>query len=333
MRMSLPKLSVLDQSPIPSGSTGRDALANTIELAQLADNLGYHRYWVAEHHGTLTLAGASPEVLIATIAARTSRIRVGSGGVMLPHYSPLKVAETFSILSGLNPGRIDLAIGRASGTNPLTTLALQRDRTRAAPDDFPEQLGELMAYLYGFAEPHPFDKIPLPGWPELPELWLLGSSHQSGLWAGELGLPYAFADFINPEGGFVAELYRERFVPSSRLEMPRVCVAVSAICAPSDEEADRLAASYRALWVQIRKGSSNEVPSVEEAQNFLAAEEPAKRREPPKRLLVGSPKKVVMGLRDVAAEYGADEVMVVTITHDHRARMRSYELIAEAFPR
>jgi luciferase family oxidoreductase group 1 len=329
--MSLPKLSVLDQSPIPSGSTGSRALANTIELAQLADELGYHRYWVAEHHGTLTLAGASPEVLIATIASRTERIRVGSGGVMLPHYSPLKVAETFSILSGLNPGRIDLAIGRASGTNPLTTLALQRDRTRAAPDDFPEQLGELMAYLYGFAEPHPFDKIPLPGWPELPELWLLGSSHQSGLWAGELGLPYAFADFINPEGGFVAELYRERFVPTSRLEMPRVCVAVSAICAETDEEAERLAASYQALWVQIRRGASNEVPSVEEALEFLAAEEPPKRREPPRRLLVGSPKKVVMGLRDVAAEYGADEVMVVTITHDHQARMRSYELIAEAF--
>lgn len=184
-----------------------------------------------------------------------------------------------------------------------------------------------MAYLYGFEEPHPFDKIPaLPGWPELPELWLLGSSHQSGLWAGELGLPYALADFINPEGGFVAELYRERFVPSSRLEMPRVCVAVSAICA----ETDRLAASYRALWIQIRKGASKEVPSVEEALEFLAAAGPS-RREPPKRILLGSPKKVAMGLRDVAAEYGADEVMVVTITHDHRARMRSYELIAEAF--
>jgi luciferase family oxidoreductase group 1 len=329
--MKLPKLSVLDQSPVPSGSTGSQALANTVELAQLADRLGYARYWLAEHHGTPTLAGASPEVLIATIAGRTSRIRVGSGGVMLPHYSPLKVAETFSILSGLNPGRIDLAIGRASGTNPITTLALQRDRTRAAPDDFPEQLGELMAYLYGFEEPHPFDKIPAhPGGPELPELWLLGSSHQSGLWAGELGLPYAFADFINPEGGFVAELYRERFIPSSRLEMPRVCVAVSAICAETDDEAERLAASYRALWVQIRKGASTEVPSVEEALEFLASEGPP-RREPPQRILLGSPKKVAMGLRDVAAEYAAEEVMVVTITHDHRARMRSYELIAEAF--
>lgn len=331
--MTFPQLSVLDQSPISSGSTGSQALGNTIELAQLADDLGYHRYWVAEHHGTPTLAGASPEVLIATIAARTSRIRVGSGGVMLPHYSPLKVAETFSILSGLNPGRIDLAIGRASGTNPITTLALQRDRTRAAPDDFPDQLAELMAYYYGFREPHPFDKIPaLPGGPRLPELWLLGSSHQSGLWAGELGLPYAFADFINPQGGFVAELYRERFVPSARLESPQVCVAVSVICAETDEEAERLASSYRALWIQITKGASKEVPSVEEAVEFLAAEGPP-RREPPRRIVLGSPGKVAMGLRDVAAEYGAGEVMVVTITHDHRARMRSYELIAEAFNR
>lgn len=329
--MDLPRLSVLDQSPIPSGSTGSQALANTIELAQLAEGLGYHRYWVAEHHGTPTLAGASPEALIATIAARTSRIRVGSGGVMLPHYSPLKVAETFSILSGLNPGRIDLGIGRASGTNPITTLALQRDRTRAAPDDFPEQLAELIAYLHGFGEPHPFDKIPaLPGWPELPELWLLGSSPQSALWAGELGMPYAFADFINPEGRLIADLYRERFVPSARLEMPEVCVAVSAICAGTDEEAEQLASSYRALWIQITRGASKEVPSVEDALEFLAVQEPAGRR-PPRRLLVGSPEKVAAGLREVGAEYGADEVMVVTITHDHRARMRSYELIAGVF--
>lgn len=329
--MNLPKLSVLDQSPVPSGSSGSRALANTIELAQLADTLGYHRYWVAEHHGIPTLAGASPEVLIATLAARTSRIRVGSGGVMLPHYSPLKVAETFSILSGLNPGRVDLAVGRASGTNPITTLALQSDRTRAAPDDFPEQLGELMAYLYGFEEPHPFDKIPaLPGMAGAAGALAAGLIPPKRAVGRRAQPSVAFADFINPEGGFVAELYRERFVPSARLEMPRVCVAVSAICAETDEEAETLAASYRALWIQIRKGASKEVPSVGEALEFLAAEGPP-RREPPKRILLGSPKKVAMGLRDVAAEYGADEVMVVTITHDHQARMRSCELIAEAF--
>ena len=197
-------ISALDQSPIAAGSTGAQALRNTIDLARLADELGYHRYWVAEHHGGPMLAGPSPEALIGPIAAATTRIRVGSGGVMLPHYSPLKVAETFSLLSGLFPGRIDLALGRAAGTDPLTTFALQQDRRQAAPDDFPAQLAELLAYLDDrLPADHPFARLAgtLPGRPEEPEPWLLGSSSQSAVWAGELGLPYAFADFINPAGG------------------------------------------------------------------------------------------------------------------------------------
>jgi luciferase family oxidoreductase group 1 len=211
------KLSVLDQSPIAEGSTGAQALHNTIDLAQLTESLGYHRYWVAEHHGGPMLAGPSPEVLIGPIAAATSRIRVGSGGVMLPHYSPLKVAESFSVLAGLFPGRIDLGIGRAAGTDPMTTHALQRDRSRAMPDDFPEQLAELLAYLEDrFPPDNPLSRLAsvLPGRPELPEPWLLGSSPQSALWAAELGLPYAFADFINPGGAEIAELYRSRFEAS-----------------------------------------------------------------------------------------------------------------------
>src|SRR3954471_24422503 len=197
------RISVLDQSPIAEGSSGPEALRNTIDLAQLADRLGYHRYWVAEHHGGAMLAGPSPEALIGPIAAGTGRIRVGSGGVMLQHYSPLKVAETFSVLAGLYPGRIDLGLGRASGTDPLTTYALQRDRRQAAPDDFPQQLAELLAYLDdSLPADHPFARLGgvLPGRPERPEPWLLGSSVQSALWAAELGLPYAFADFINPAG-------------------------------------------------------------------------------------------------------------------------------------
>src|SRR6478672_7518643 len=197
------RLSVLDQSPIPEGSTGPDALRNTIDLAQLADSLGYTRYWVAEHHGGAMLAGPSPEALIGPIASATERIRVGSGGVMLPHYSPFKVAETFSLLAGLYPGRIDLGIGRAAGTDPMTTHALQRDRRTAMTDDFPEQLAELPAY-YADTIPaaNPLARLAkvLPGRPETPEVWLLGSSPQSGLWAADLGLPYAFADFINPQG-------------------------------------------------------------------------------------------------------------------------------------
>src|SRR5271154_6640302 len=208
------RLSVLDQSPISEGSSGAQALRNTIDLAQLADRLGYHRCWGAEHHGTQGLACNSPEVLIGPIAAATERIRVGSGGVMLPHYSPLKVAETFSLLAGLFPGRIDLALGRAAGTDPLTTFALQRDRRQAAPDDFPEQLMELLGYLDDrLPADHPFARLAktLPGRPHKPEPWLLGSSPQSAIWAGELGLPYAFADFINAGGAEIAALYRERF--------------------------------------------------------------------------------------------------------------------------
>src|SRR4051794_8670323 len=181
------------------------------------------------------LAGAAPEILIAAIAAVTQRIRVGSGGVMLPHYSPLKVAEVFSILAGLHPGRIDLGLGRAPGTDPHTMFALQRDRRQGAPDDFPEQLAELLAYLEDdFPESHPFRRLAaLPGGPERPDVWLLGSSPQSALWSAELGLPYSFADFINPTGAAYAQAYRERFVPSRRRAEPHAAVCVATLCADS----------------------------------------------------------------------------------------------------
>src|SRR3712207_4766136 len=221
-------LSVLDQSPISEGSTGADALHNTLDLARLADDLGYHRYWVAEHHGTPMLACAAPEVLIGPIAGATERIRVGSGGVMLPHYSPVKVAEAFSILAGLFPGRIDLGLGRAAGTDPVTTFALQRDRTKAMPDDFPDQLAELLALLDDrMPADHPFARLAeLPGGPDhRPTPWLLGSSAQSGEWAAELGLPYAFADFINPRGATIAQRYRAAFRPERGVDDPEVIVA------------------------------------------------------------------------------------------------------------
>jgi luciferase family oxidoreductase group 1 len=221
-------LSVLDQSPISEGSTGADALHNTLDLARLTDSLGYHRYWVAEHHGGPMLAGGSPEALIGSIASATERIRVGSGGVMLPHYSPFKVAATFSILAALYPGRIDLGIGRAAGTDPLTTFALQRDRRQASPDDFPQQLAELLAYFEdALPDDHPFQRLAatLPGRPELPTVWLLGSSMQSAIWAAQLGLPYAFADFINPggeelSGGVGAVRADRRGGARARLEQP-----------------------------------------------------------------------------------------------------------------
>jgi luciferase family oxidoreductase group 1 len=327
-------LSVLDQSPISEGSTGGDALRNSIDLAQLAESLGYHRYWIAEHHATPMLASPSPEALIGPIAALTSTMRVGSGGVMLPHYSPLKVAETFSMLAGLFPGRIDLGIGRAAGTDPLTTFALQRDRRQGAPDDFPEQLQELRGYLEDSLPPdHPFARVAkLPGEPETPEIWLLGSSPQSAIWAGELGLPYVFADFINSEGAHLAELYRERFVPSARLQRPTVMVATWALCADTQEEAERLATSSRmALSLLRTTGKTTPVPTVETATRFLeepAGSLPIARR---RRMTVGTKETVRDGLEAIAGQYGAEEVMIVTITHSHEARKHSYKLVAEAF--
>ena len=330
------RLSVLDQSPISQGSNGAQALANTLELARAADRLGYHRYWVAEHHGGPMLAGPSPEALIGPIAAATQRIRVGSGGVMLPHYSPFKVAETFSLLAGLYPGRIDLGLGRAAGTDPLTTYALQRDRRQAAADDFPEQLAELLGYLHDqLPAGHPFARLAkmLPGLPERPEPWLLGSSQQSALWAAELGLPYAFADFINPRGAEITALYRERFAEHEHAgRRPSTAVAVWVICADDDEQARLLATSARMTFTLLRRGQLIAVPPPAEAEAFLAADAragSAQRAE--RRAVLGSPASVRAQLEEVVASYGAEEAIVVSITHSHEARVRSYELLAEAF--
>jgi luciferase family oxidoreductase group 1 len=330
------RLSVLDQSPISHGSSGSQALQNTLDLARLADRLGYHRYWVAEHHGGPMLAGPSPEALIGPIAAATSRIRVGSGGVMLPHYSPLKVAETFSLLAGLFPGRIDLALGRAAGTDPLTTFALQRDRRQGLPDDFPQQLEELLGYLEDRLQPdHPFARLAktLPGRPECPEPWLLGSSPQSALWAAELGLPYAFADFINPRGAEIAALYRERFAEHEHAEAkPRTAVGVWVICAESDEQARRIAASGRMTFTLLRRGQLIAVPPPDEALAFLAADDiAAGQPRSERRAILGAPEAVRGELEEVVASYGAEEAIVVSITYAHEDRRRSYELLAEAF--
>jgi luciferase family oxidoreductase group 1 len=328
-------LSVLDQSPISEGDTGSQALRHTIDLARSADRLGYHRYWVSEHHGGPMLAGPSPEALIGPIASATETIRVGSGGVMLPHYSPLKVAESFSLLAGLFPDRIDLALGRAPGSDQLTMFALQRDRRQSAPDDFPQQLAELLAYLEDdLPEDHPFRQLArtLPGRPELPVPWLLGSSPQSAEWAAQLGLRYAFADFINGQGATIAHQYQSTFQPVRDLQSAYTAVAVWVLCAPTDEEAEFLATSSRMAFTMLRRGELIPVPSPETASAWLDREgrvhAPSGRGG--RRTIVGSPETVRAGLEEVAAEYRADEVIVVTITHDHEARTRSYELVADA---
>ena len=327
------RLSVLDQSPVSAGSTGADALRNSVDLARFAERIGYYRYWVAEHHGTPMLACASPEVLVAAIAAATSRVRVGSGGVMLPHYSPLKVAETFSMLAGLYGDRIDLAVGRAPGSDPLTAFALQRDRRQAAPDDFPDQLSELLAYEWNrMPAGHRFARLSrLPGGATRPAVWLLGSSPQSAVWAAECGLPYAFAHFINPAGVEIAEHYREHYRASDVNPAPYTIAAIWALCAETDEAAWRLAASSRMAFTLFLQGTLIPVPPVDQGLAFLAehpesVEALGRRR----RWIVGSPETVRTGVRALAADYQADEVMIVTITYDHAARRRSYELIAEA---
>src|SRR3954468_15206124 len=294
MSLSYP-LSVLDQSPVPEGSSGADALRNTLDLAQLCDELGYRRYWLAEHHGGPMLAGPAPEVLIGPVASATRRIRVGSGGVMLPHYSPFKVAEAFSVLAALYPGRIDLAVGRASGTDPLTTFALQRDRSKAQPDDFPQQLTELLAHLEdSLPAGHPLARLPgfVPGRPDIPELWLLRSSPQTAIWAAQLGLPYAFADFINPDGAKIAADYRRRAE-----SVTRTAIGVWAICADTDEEAERLASSIAMSMAMLRQNRPIPVPPPETALRYLAQHPaPAGRRR-----IVGSPATVRAGIAEGAA--------------------------------
>lgn len=329
------KISVLDQAPVSEGTSSAQALRNVLELARLADRLGFYRYWVAEHHGSPSLACASPEVLIGPIAAATQRLRVGSGGVMLPHYSPLKVAESFGMLAGLYPGRIDLGLGRAPGSDSLTASALQRDRRQRPADDFFEQLNELLAYqLDCVPSEHPFARLAdLPGRPESPQAWLLGSSAQSGIWAAELGLPYMFADFIHAAGASVCDAYHRDFVASPELQQAHSGVALQVICADTDAQARELASSYAMrLWHMHGGRRLDKVPSVATAQRFFEQQQMASDALPPgRRAIIGSPASVRQQIETVAESYRASEVMVVSIIHDHAARLHSYELLAEVF--
>ena len=331
------RLSVLDQSPVSAGSSPADALRNTLELARVTDALGYYRYWIAEHHATETLASPAPEILLARVGAETASLRIGSGGVMLPHYSPLKVAEQFRMLHALYPDRVDLGIGRAPGGSPLESFALRRERLETPmPDDFPDQLVELLGFLHReFAARHPFSRIKVsPDVPGSPTVWLLGSSLWSASAAAQLGLPYAFAHFIAPQPTRLAvERYRTHFQPSRYLSEPQVIIALGAICAPTDEEARRLSTSVRLMGRRLRMGDLRPVPTVEEAERELALAANAPTEEPSEwpRHVHGSPARVRERLEGMAGELGVEELMIVTIVHDHRARVHSYELLAEEF--
>ncbi|MBN9617360.1 MAG: luciferase [Acidobacteriales bacterium 59-55] len=328
-------LSVLDQSPVPAGSAPSQALQNSIELARHVDRLGYRRFWMSEHHAMDTLACTAPEIMLARIGAETQQIRIGSGGIMLPHYTPLKVAEVFRTLHALYPGRIDLGIGRAPGGGPMEALALKRDRNTKMLDDFPDQVSELLAFLdREFPANHPFARIRVaPDAPGGPDVWMLGSSMWSSAAAAEFGLPYAFAHFFSGEMVRAAiEAYRRRFVPSRYRSQPEAMAAVGVICAETQEEADFLASSVRLLQWRIRQGDRSPVASPEDALRELHSfgiQSPEPGEWP--RYFVGTPSKVKADLEAMAAALGIDEIVVNTIVWDHATRLRSYQLLAEAF--
>ncbi len=326
-------LSVLDQTPIPEGYSPAQALLNSIDLARHCEGLGYHRFWLAEHHASAALAGSAPEILICAVANATTRIRVGSGGVMLPHYSPLKVAEQFSLLAGLHPGRIDLGLGRAPGSDQRTAVALQQDRRQYAPNNFPQQLAELIGYLENsLPDDHPFAAFAatLPGRPHAPEPWVLGSSPDSVAFAADLGLPYCLADFIAPRLGDLASQYRDRFTARRPGDKPHLMVAVWTVCADTDEEAMRLAAPARMMFAHLLMGKSIAVPSPDMAQAWLADRPDVARAFASRRVVAGSPATVRAGLDEVIAEYAPDELMLVNILHGHEDRKRSYSLVMDA---
>jgi luciferase family oxidoreductase group 1 len=333
IRAMLP-LSVLDLSFVTTATPGAAALRNSLDLARLVDRLGYRRYWVAEHHNLPSVASGAPEIMIGQIAAVTRNIRVGSGGVMLPNHAPLMVAERFKVLEALHPGRIDLGIGRAPGTDPRTSLALRHRQDVRADDDFLERFQELLFWIRGFPEGHPFEAIRvMPEDVEVPPVWLLGSSDYSAELAASVGMGFAFAHhFAHHDAADAIGRYRAGFRPSLWLERPYAILATAVVCADSDAEAERLASTLDFAYVRRGRGDYRPLVSPEEAQAYpySAAEEEA-RLANRARMFVGSPRRVRGRLGAFAEAVGADEIMITTAMFDHAARKRSYQLLADAF--
>jgi luciferase family oxidoreductase group 1 len=326
-------LSVLDLSPVAAGSSGAAALRNSLDLARLADRLGFKRYWVAEHHNLPSIASSAPDIMIGQIAAATARIRVGSGGVMLPNHAPLMVAERFKVLEALFPGRIDLGLGRAPGTDPVTSYALRRRQDMA--DDFLERFQELILFdRDGFPEGHPFRNVhAMPADVALPPIWLLGSSGYSARLAAMVGAGYSFAHHFAEHDPLDAMLsYRAEFKPSAALAQPYAILAVAAVCADSDAEAERLASTIDLNFVRRRRGEYLPLASPEEATAYSYS--PAERGLVARnraRLFIGAKATLLDRLAPMIEASKADEVMVTTMIYDHAARRHSYELLAEAF--
>ncbi|HEY6832490.1 MAG TPA: LLM class flavin-dependent oxidoreductase [Pseudolabrys sp.] len=328
-------LSVLDLSPVSAGSTGAQALRNSLDLAQLADKLGYVRYWVAEHHSMPAIASSAPDIMIGQIAAVTTRMRVGSGGVMLPNHAPLTVAERFKVLEALFPGRIDLGLGRAPGTDPATSYALRRRQGVTEEDDFLERFNELMLLeTRAFPAGHPFHNVrAMPSDVTLPPIYLLGSSDYSAQLAGHISAAFSFAHhFATFDAAEAMRIYRESFKPSAAHAKPYAILATHVVCADTDEEAERLAKTVDLNFVRRNKGEYQPLASPEDAIAYdYAPVDRARIAQNRTRLTVGSPATVKAKLAPLLAATHADELMVTTMIYSHEARKHSYELLAKAF--
>ena len=322
-------LSVLDLAPVRAGMTTTDALREAVDLAVHTERLGYLRYWFAEHHGMASVASSAPEILIEHIAAKTTRIRVGSGGIMLPNHVPLRVAEVFHTLSALHPGRIDLGLGRAPGTDPATSRALRP----FDGEQFPDQVRELLALSRRtFPADHPFGSVRVvPADVALPPIWVLGSSGAMAAFAGSLGLGYSFARHFSPNPPAPAiRAYREHFTPSAEFPSPHVILGVSVICAPTAEEAEYQAASTDLGWVRLHRREFAPLPSPEEAIAYqYSPQERVIVDANRQRHFIGTPFTVASTIRNLVNDTGADEIMVTSMMYGRDARFRSYELLAK----
>jgi luciferase family oxidoreductase group 1 len=325
--MPLPPLSVLDLAPIVEGSTASDALRNSLDLARHVERWGYNRFWLAEHHNAVGIASAATSVVIAHVAAGTKTIRVGAGGVMLPNHAPLLIAEQFGTLEALHPGRIDLGLGRAPGTDRLTILALRRDVTSA--DTFPQDVLELQQFL---ADPRPGQAVrATPGAGTHVPLWILGSSLYGAQLAAALGLPYAFASHFAPDALLPAlEAYRSGFRPSEQLQEPFAMVGMNAVVADDEETARRLFTSAQQSFTNIFRGRRGQLPPpIDDIESYWTPEEKVRVTGMMSRSFVGSPSTVRDGVDAFVAETQADELIVASAIYDHAARLRSYELLAD----
>lgn len=336
-------LNALDQSPITNGMQPAEAIHETIALAQHCERLGMKRFWVAEHHNTAAFAGSAPEVLLAHLAAKTEHIHIGSGGIMISHDSPLKIAEQFQVLSALAPNRLDLGIGRAAGADPRTAAALQAGPRAWPPEAFPQQLDMIRQFLDdaqgrsgdsgGFPLDHPYQGIRAqPTQAPMARLWVLGSGGDSALYAAHFGLPYVYADFIGGlEGRASIALYREHFVPSAHEPRPVVAFAATALAAPSVEEAHRLAAPIKLWSVRQRSGQTSPIPSFAEAEAHQYSEQESQMLAQTRdRMIIGTGETVIAACHDIATHFFVDEFFLVTITPDAAARAQSYSLIMRA---